>query len=555
MGRNRSRKPSSRPADEPESTFGSLPDWAAAALIAAAVLFAYAPALDGRLLWDDDAHVTRPDLRSLGGLGRIWTEVGATQQYYPLLHSAFWLEHQLWGDAVLGYHLVNVFLHAAVAALLLAILRRLQVPGAALAAALFALHPVHAESVAWISEQKNTLSTAFFLASLSVYLKFDGNRRPRTYALASVLFVCGLLTKTVVATLPAVLLVLQWWRHGRISARRDVLPLAPWLAVGAGAGLVTAWVERRLIGAEGADFALTLLERTLLAARVAWFYLGKLAWPVDLVFIYPRWRVDAFAAGPYLFVLAAAAVLGIAGILRRRSRAPLAVALLYLGTLFPVLGFLNVYPFVYSYVADHFAYVPSLAVVGAASAVLTVAAGRLTETRRWLAPAAALVLLATLAVATWRQSRLYTDPRTLYTATLDRNPDCFLCLNNLGLMAFDEGRMEDAIAQYERALAVKPDHGEIHNNLGNALFQAGRVPEALAHYEEAVRRAPTYVFAHNNLANALAYAGRLDEAKGHYETALQLRPDYEDARRNLAIVEGLRARRAGQGMASPHSTK
>jgi Flp pilus assembly protein TadD len=532
-----------------------LPAWAAAALIAVAVLFAYAPALDGRLLWDDDAHVTRPDLRTLAGLGRIWTEVGATQQYYPLLHTAFWLEHRLWGDAVLGYHLVNVFLHAAVAALLLAILRRLGVPGAALAAALFALHPVHVESVAWISEQKNTLSTVFLLASLYVYLKFEEDRRPRTYALAFVLFVCGLLTKTVVATLPAVLLVLRWWRHGRLSARRDLLPLAPWLAVGAAAGLVTAWVERRLIGAEGADFALTLLERTLLAARVAWFYLGTLAWPVDLVFIYPRWRVDAFAAVPWLILLAAAAVLGVAVLVRRRSRAPLTVALLYLGTLFPVLGFLNVYPFVYSYVADHFAYVPSLAVVAAASALLTVAARQLPQTWRGLARVAALVLLGALAVATWRQSRLYADPRTLYTVTLERNPGCFLCLNNLGLIAFDEGRVDDAIAQYQRALAVKPDHGEIHNNLGNALFQKGRLPEALAHFEEAVRRAPTYVFAHNNLANALAFAGRLDEAKGHYETALQLRPDYEDARRNLAIVEGLRARRAGRGEASPTSTK
>ncbi len=228
------------------------------------MLLAYWPALSGGLLWDDNGHVTRRDLQSLAGLGRIWFEIGATQQYYPVLHSAFWLEHRWWGDSVLGYHLVNVVQHALAAGLFGLLLRRLAVPGAWLAALLFALHPVCVESVAWISDRKNTLSLVFYLAAALAYLRFDERRHARGYALASILFLLGLLTKTVTATLPAALLVVFWWRRGRLEWRRDVLPLLPWFALGAVAGLFTAHFERTLIGAEGADFNLGWADRCVL---------------------------------------------------------------------------------------------------------------------------------------------------------------------------------------------------------------------------------------------------------------------------------------------------
>ena len=223
----------------------------------AAVLLAYGPALHGGLLWDDDAHVTRPELRSWHGLWRIWFELGATQQYYPLLHTAFWIQWQLWGEATLGYHVVNVVLHVAAALLFAAMLRRLAVPGAWLAAAFFALHPVHVESVAWITELKNTLSAVFYLAAALVYLRFDRDRHWRWYAAALLLFCLGLLSKTVTATLPAAMLVVFWWQRGRLSWRRDVLPLVPYFILGALAGVFTAAVERKLIGAEGEVFVLT----------------------------------------------------------------------------------------------------------------------------------------------------------------------------------------------------------------------------------------------------------------------------------------------------------
>ena len=298
---------------------------------------AYWPALHGGFLWDDSGHVTRSDLRPLGGLGRIWLEIGATQQYYPLLHSAFWFEHRLWGDAVPGYHLVNLLLHAIAATLFGVLLRRLAVPGAWLAAALFLLHPVCVESVAWISEQKNTLSLVLYLCTALAYLDFDRSRSPRAYLLALLLFVGALLTKTVTASLPAALLVVFWWRRGRLDWRRDLVPLLPWFALGVGGGLFTAHFERVLIGAQGADFApsLGVMDRVVLAGRVFWFYLGKLFWPAELIFVYPHWSVAASVWWQWLFPAAGLGLFATLAWRSRRARGPLAAALLFGGSLFP----------------------------------------------------------------------------------------------------------------------------------------------------------------------------------------------------------------------------
>jgi hypothetical protein len=258
---------------------------AAALAVLGAAMLAYLPALTGGLLWDDAAHITTPRLQSARGLWDIWFRLGATQQYYPVLHTAFWFEHRIWGGSVLGYHLANVALHAAAACLFALVLGRLRpawtgFPWPAwLAAAVFALHPVCVESVAWISEQKNTLSLVFYLLSALVYLQFDRDRRPGRYFLALGFFVLALLSKSVTATLPAALLLLLVLRRPSLGFRRDVAPLLPWLAIGAASGLFTAWVERNFIGARGEAFDLGLVERCLLAGRIVWFYLGKLLWP------------------------------------------------------------------------------------------------------------------------------------------------------------------------------------------------------------------------------------------------------------------------------------
>jgi tetratricopeptide (TPR) repeat protein len=502
------------------------------------VLACYWPALHGSLVWDDSAHVTRPELTSLHGLWRIWTDLHATQQYYPLLHSAFWLEHRLWGPATIGYHLVNVLLHAADACLLVVVLRRLAVPGAALAGLIFAVHPVCVESVAWISEQKNTLSLAFYLLSALAYLGYRSRGKDAgggCYALALFLFVMALLTKSVTATLPAALLVVFWWRNGRLSWRDDVIPLVPWFVVALASGLFTIWVEKTVIGAEGASFDLTLADRGLLAGRIIWFYVGKLVWPVNLMFVYPHWNAGALAGGWIKYLAAVLAVTAILLVFARRSRGPLAAWLFFVGSLFPALGFFNVYPFLFSYVADHFQYIACIGIFAGAAAMVARMFRRPSPASRasgWVASAA---IIATLAVLSNLQSRVYADEPALYKATLALNPESWMAHNNLGVWYQAGGNSGSAIAEYGEALRLRPDYFDAHNNLGSVLLkEPGHAAEAAGQFQAAIAIKPASADAHDSLGNALSVVpGRLDEAVVEYRRALELRPGFAEAHNNL----------------------
>jgi protein O-mannosyl-transferase len=427
-------------------------------------------------------------------------------------------------------------LHAVAALMVALILRRLRVPGAYLAAAIFALHPIQVESVAWITELKNTLSAVFYLGAAMVYLRFDQTRKTPLYLWALGLFVLGLLSKTVTATLPAALLVIFWWQRGGLSWKKDVAPLIPFFVFGAIAGLSTAWVERKLIGAEGAAFELSVVERFLLAGRAIWFYLGKLVWPTELTFIYPRWQLSQAVWWQYLYLAAALLLLAALWGLRRRWRGPLAGMLYFAGTLFPVLGFCNVYPFIYSFVADHFQYLASLGIITLASAGVAVL---LTRWQFWGRPVGyglCLVLLATLGTLTWRQSWMYADIETLYRTTIDRNPNCWLAEYNLGNALVRWGRTTEAIAHYQTALEIKPDCAEAHNNLGAALAGRGQVAEAMAHYRKAMELRPNHPDAYNNLGATLARCGQVGEAIVCFQKALQIKPDFVNAHANLATA-------------------
>ncbi len=523
-----------------------------------AILLAYLPALRGALLWDDNMHVTRADLRSLHGLWRIWFDLGATQQYYPLLHSAFWLEHRLWGDAVLGYHLTNVVLHAASAFLVVIIVRRLALPGAWLAGFVFALHPVCVEAVAWISEQKSTLSGVLYLAAALIYLHFDRTRRKSQYFAALGLFVLALMSKSVTATLPAAILVILWWQRGRLDWRRDVLPLVPWLAVGASAGLFTAWVEStpRLIGAQGPQYALTWLQRILLAGRVPWFYAWKVLWPADLMFTYPHWTIDSSDLRQYLFPLGIAALAVALGFLARKNRGPLAGFLFFTGTLFPVLGFLNVYPFRYSYVADHFQYLAILGIIVPASAWLTVSARRIPH-GKIAAIVLPVLLLTTLTAATRQQSAMYRDYETLFRETLARNPGSSFLHNNLGVVLMSTGREREAAAEFDTAVRLTPDDADYRVNLGLALAQIpGRLTDAVAEYQAALRIDPNFPAAHLNLGLAFtAMPGRMEDAIAEYrkataayQSATQNEPNLWQAHFNLGLAYAQMAGREAEAI-------
>ncbi len=551
-----------------------LPRWLFPFIFAAA-LVAYWPTFSAGFIWDDAGHVTRPDLRSLSGLFRIWFEVGATQQYYPLLHSAFWLEHKLWGDSALGYHLLNVFLHAANACLFARLLHRLAVPGAAFAALLFALHPVCVESVAWISEQKNTLSTLLYLSAALAYLNFHHtlfraqNSKPetqnpklRTYLLATTLFAAALLTKSVTATLPAALLVLLWWRQGPLHFRRDVLPLLPWFALALAAGLHTAHFERTHIGADGAAFDLTFAERLLLASRIPWFYLGKLLWPANLIFIYPRWALDVSSLAQWLFPLATLTLLGAAFFTAKHKpwvRSALTALLLFGGTLFPVLGFFNVYPFLFSYVADHFQYLASLPLFAAFASAATRVSTWLSRQNPTsptqnpkLKTATAFLLLLGLGSLTFQQSRTYHDSLTLWQTTATRNPSAWIAHNNLALALTERGRIQEAITHLETALTLRPDYPQALSNLGDNLTRLGRPREAIPHLERALALQPNFPDAHNNLGAAYAALDRYADAIPAFERALTLNPRFAVAHRNLGFAIAASGRNAD---AVPHFSR
>jgi tetratricopeptide (TPR) repeat protein len=503
-------------------------DWFLALLLVLATLLAYQPAWKGRPIWDDDEHMTKPELHSSPALVHIWTKPGTTQQYYPLVHSVFWIEHKIWNDAVRPYHLVNILLHSFSALLLFGILRGLKVPGAWLAAAIFALHPVHVESVAWISELKNTLSGVFFLSSIIFYLHFDQKRNSLAYGAALLLFCLGLLSKTVIATLPAAILVILWWQRGKLSAKRDVVPLLPFFAVGITAGIFTAWMERKFIGAHGQAFDFSFIDRCLIAGRAFWFYLFKLFWPAKLTFIYPRWNISHAVWWQYLFPLAALSLVAALWLLRRQRRAPLAAVLLFAGILFPALGFFNVYPFVFSFVADHFQYLASIAVIVLVAAGITLLLDRWKDRHRVFARVVPVILAIALGVLTWQQSHLYADPVVLYQATLSDNPDCWMAHNNLGNVLLRHGEVNEAAAHYRKVLQLLPNDADAHNNLGNALVQQGAPAEAITHYRTALELRPNDADAENNLGSALVREGLIDSAIPHFQKALELRSGHAE---------------------------
>ncbi len=519
-------------ARETGATPARWPEPLLVALVVGATLVTFWPSLHGAFIWNDSDYVTRPDLRSLAGLGRIWTKLGATQQYYPLLHSLFWVQARLWGDHVLGYHLVSVATHAASAVLFGVLLTRLRVPGAWIGAMLFALHPVHVQSVAWITEQKNTWSLLFHLGAALAYLRFDQTRRRGAWFAALALFVLSLLCKTATATLPAALLVVFWWQRGRLEWRRDVAPLLSWLVLAFGYAVFTAWVERTYLRAQGADFDLSLPARVLVAGHAICFYAGKLVWPFGLNFVYPRWSIDPLALSQWCWPLAAVALAVALWGLRHRTRTPLAVFLVFVGSLVPVLGFVNLYGSLYSFVWDHWQYLADLAPLALAGA----GGARIvawTEGRTRFAGAAATVGLAVvLGLVSARRCGDFRDLETLYRTTLARNAEAWMAEYNLAALLAKTGRSAEALVHYRAAARLRPDEAVIRVNYGEAL---GEFPEhrdeAIAEMRAALQLKPDLPVAHYNLAFLLAgKSGQTAEAIQELETTLRLKPDDRQAR-------------------------
>ncbi|MGD0059148.1 MAG: tetratricopeptide repeat protein [Verrucomicrobiia bacterium] len=513
---------------------------AGATLILLLAFVAYLPALRCGYIWDDDVYVTRnPLLTAPDGLNRIWFTAHPYTAYFPMVNTTLRFEHMLWGLNPAGYHFVNILLHAINALLVWVVLRRLALPGSWLAAAIWAVHPINVESVAWITELKNTQSTLFYLLTLLAWMKFTDKQttRPwRLYALALLLYGPALFSKTTASTLPAAMLLVLWLRRQPIGWRR-FLQIVPFFCYGVGIGLLSMWCEAHSGNyGEALRSSYGTVGRLLIASHALWFYAAKLAWPTQLTFIYPRWEINPHDPRQYIWLIACVAVALLLWWRRQAiGRGPVAAVVFFGATLSPLLGFIPVYTFRYSFVANHYQYVASIGLIAlfAGGVSRHADAWQLGHAMRRTLSGALLVVLGAL---TWQLARIYQDPETLWRDTVAKNPQGWLGHTNLAEELFRQGRVAEATVESSAAFRLKPDIPETNCNLGSALLAAGKVDDAISHFEEAVRLQPGFAPAYINWGVALVKMGKPNDAIRHYETALRINPDDAGAHYNMGVA-------------------
>ncbi len=555
-------------------------------LIAVLTCLAYLPSINGKFIFDDDIYLTANKyIEAPDGLYWFWF-TNAPVDFYPVSNTSLWVEWRLWGLNPTGYHVTNLLLHIASALLVWAVLRKLLVPGAFLAALLFAIHPVNVESVAWIAQRKDLMAICFFLLSVFWYLKFDelsrdaplADNASRTvrptgdkwYRLSLLAFVLAMLSKASPVVLPIVLLGLAWWQRGRIS-RLDVRRTVPFFLIAIGLALVNLWTHSRALGETvRSGFA----ERLAGAGAVVWFYLSKALLPIELVVVYPQWHIQTSSLLWWLPLLAA---LLVTAMLLRQSYAPQAngsrpVLLawgFYCVALLPVMGFADIGFRMHSLVTNHYQHTALIGVVALLAAAINDWHDRAPRQRRGLATASAVALVAALTILTWQQSRLYSDPIILYRATLKTNPNSWLVHNDLASELNRVGQPEEAIEQGREALRLKPDFAEAYYNIGNsqqllgnlelaaenyrqavtirsdadglttlgvALARLGKIPEAITQFQKAIALDPNCTDAHSSLGLAYFKTDRPQEAIAEFEAALRLQRNHAGAHAGLAAV-------------------
>ena len=490
------------------------------------VIVPYLPAMMwGGFVWDDHLYLVEAEpVRKLSGLWQIWFSPGELKEhhYWPLTYATFWLEHKLWGFDPAGYHIVNVLLHLANTLLLWHLLRRLAVPGAWLVAAVFAVHPLHVESVAWVIARKDVLSGLFYLGALLAWLRFVEQANPRWYVGSLVLYAAGLLSKSIVVTLPVALLIVHWWKQGRVTST-DLLRLVPFGVV----GLVIVLGDLSFYwSGTTTSFDFSFAERTLIAARALWFYAGKLLWPSGLAVIYPRW--DIHVADPLALVAAVVLVVALWHFRQRIGRGPLAGALFFAITLSPVLGFVDYNYMIYAFVADRFQYLAGIGVIAVGIGAAACGAGRLPDLWQKGALGIAAMVLVVLGMQTWQQASIYRDEETFNRHIIALNPLARNAHRHLGNALYKQGRYEEALDAYRVAAEQRPNYAKVHGNLGMTLNKLERFEEAEAYLRRAITLDPKTKRRYYHLGNALYGQGQYAEAVDAYRVAAEQHPD--DAR-------------------------
>jgi protein O-mannosyl-transferase len=494
-------------------------DWFWGAVLMLSVIVTYLPISQAGFVYDDSIILTgNPCIVGPLGLKEIWTTNAA--DICPLVLSTFWLEHGLWGLNPTPYHLVNILLHGFSAVVLWRVLRQMQIPGAWIGAALWAVHPVNVESVAWITEMKNTESGLFFLLSVYFFTRLLratelGGRAGcrRSYLLALLFAGLAIASKSSAVILPIALCLCAWWIEGRWYWR-NLVRTVPVFLMAAAAGALSIWTQAlHFANVTDPRWVRTWPERLVTAGDAVWFYLGKVLFPHSLVLIYPRWQIDGRHWVSYLPLLGAILFLLLFWLKRQQwSRAWFFAFGYFLLALLPALGLIDNFVFEYSLVFDHFQYLASmgpLALAGAGLARLSDfpvsknAAGQI---------ALCSVLLLILGAASWQRTLVYKDEKALWTDTLAQNPGCWLGEVNLGSILRDEGQPDEAIRHFQKALEINPNCVVAENDLGVALSEKGQPARAIEHFQRAIKIDPNFAPARNNLGIVLLQKGQLGEA-------------------------------------------
>jgi protein O-mannosyl-transferase len=532
-----------RSNDENSGADGPVPfswfnrDWLLGLILILAVILTYQPVWHAGYIWDDDLTVTHnPCVVGPYGLKQIWTTKEG--QFYPLVLTTFWAEHKLWGLRPVPYHMVNVLQEAACAVLLWRVLLSLRVPGAWLGAALWALHPVQVESVAWISEMKNTESGLFFLLSILFFVRWlrTGEDRKTTDSSAKLTLIFAALamaSKSSTVVLPGVLALCAWRVEGRWNWR-ILKELAPIFLMSVIASAVTIAPNLSPTATADLQWSRTWPQKVATAGDVIWFYLGKLLWPHQLIAIYPRWQIDAGRWLPYLPLLAAIIVLFVFWLRRGSWARPYFFAYSYfLIALSPFLGLLDQGFWRFSFVQDHLQYLACMGPLALLAAGLTRAADFALLNRPLLREAFCGVLLAVIGITSWERVLVYKNQQTLWTDTVAKNPDSWIGQNNLGVVLRQQGQLDAAIAHYHRSLEINPDFDKANFNLGDALLQEGKWGEAIPFYEKALKLNPKTEHVHCTLGIAYFQDGRVPDAIVEYKKALEIDPRDDEARYQL----------------------
>lgn len=483
--------------------------------------------------YDDDAYVSKNEHISTGLKwdNVVWVFTKAhSSNWHPLTGLSHMLDCQLFGLKPGLHHLVNLLFHIANTLLLFAVLRRMT--GAlwrsAFVAAVFAVHPLHVESVAWISERKDVLSTLFWLLTMAAYLRYVKNPKASSYILTLVFFALGLMAKPMLVTLPFTLLLLDYWPLKRLSVK-SLWEKAPFFILSAVSSAITLVVQSETVQK---ITVLPLSVRVANAVVSCGKYIFKMIWPTNLAVFYPH-PVDKLPGWQVLASIVLLVIVTIFVIRFAKTYRYLFVGWFwYIGTLVPVIGLVQVGD---QAMADRYSYIP---LIGLFIIIAWGANDLLTSWKyrriAFAITAAAVILL--LSVCTWKQTSYWRNSKTLFEHTLKVTDENYVACNNLGMALMEQKKFDEAIELFHRALEVRPDLAEAYNNLGIAYGNIGRYDKAIEAYKQAIGIEPDYAEAYYNLGITCVSFGRSQDAAEAFKHAVKIKPDYADAHYNLCVA-------------------